>query len=294
MEKKTQPFTVNRRAFLTTTGGLLAGAAADGRSASSGAVEAQPEPEALWPEPIRQKRAAWWRDEGVVVAGDNWESLLPRLRAGSFDESQASMSYDEKMAVWRREHSEEMARRLKEMGFNFIMIPLYKGGGLKAERTSLEDAKRFTEICHRLGLRVGCYTTSGTILYEAMLAEHPEAKDWFAMDQNGRYVTYGPLYFRRYANRSHPGFRKFILELVRYAVREVKVDLLHFDNNTAMNLIRSSSSGNIFETSIRRKSGPADSGLRKWSASSLRLLRPSPMRTMETCSIATLSIIDVK
>jgi hypothetical protein len=232
MEKKTQPFTVNRRAFLTTTGGLLAGAAADGRSASSGAVEAQPEPEALWPEPIRQKRPAWWRDEGVVVAGDNWESLLPRLRAGSFDESQASMSYDEKMAVWRREHSEEMARRLKEMGFNFIMIPLYKGGGLKAERTSLEDAKRFTEICHRLGLRVGCYTTSGTILYEAMLAEHPEAKDWFAMDQNGRYVTYGPLYFRRYANRSHPGFRKFILELVRYAVREVKVDLLHFDNNT--------------------------------------------------------------
>jgi hypothetical protein len=63
MEKKTQPFTVNRRAFLTTTGGLLAGAAADGRSASSGAVEAQPEPEALWPEPIRQKRPAWWRDE---------------------------------------------------------------------------------------------------------------------------------------------------------------------------------------------------------------------------------------
>ena len=233
MSKPSERFTVSRREFLTTTGGLLAGSSAYGGVALSSAEETQPERSGTsLPEPIRQKRPAWWRNEGVTMAGDDWEALLPRLRAGSWDQSQKHMSYEEKMVIWRREHSEEIARRLKEMGFNFIMMPLYKGGGLKAERISMEDAKRFSEICHRLGLRVGCYTASGTILYESMLAEDPDAKDWFTLDRNGHYVPYGPLYFRRFANRSHPGFRNVMRELVRYAVQEVKVDLIHFDNYT--------------------------------------------------------------
>jgi hypothetical protein len=182
------------------------------------------------PEPVCQMRPAWWREAGVVMAGVDWESLLTRLRSGSFDWSQAFMTYEEKMAWWRTEHSEEVAQRLKEMGFNFVMIPLYKGGGLKAERTSMEDAKRFTAVCYKLGLRVGCYAFSGTILYESMLAENPEAEDWLTRDHNGRYVTYSSLYFRRWVNRSHPGVRALVRELVRFAVEEAKVDLIHFDN----------------------------------------------------------------
>ncbi len=231
MDKQPQRFSVSRREFLTTTGSLLAGASAYGKAAP-GFVTAEESKsvETSLPEPIRQKRPAWWRNEGLVMAGDDWEPLLPRLRAGSWDKSQEFMTYDQKMTIWRREHGEEIAQRLKEMGFNFIMIPLYKGGGLKAERTSMEDAKRFAAICHRLGLRVGTYTNSGTILYESMLAEDPDAKDWFTLDHKGDYVTYGSLYFRRYANRSHPGFRNLMRELVRYAVEEAKVDLVHLDN----------------------------------------------------------------
>lgn len=225
MKRESDVFAVNRREFLAATGGLFAGV-----SGLAGS-EARPASKSL-SEPQRQKRPAWWREQGLVMAGVDWESLLPRLRSGSFDSSQAFMSYDEKLALWRHEHSEEIAQRLKDMGFNFLMIPLHKGGGLKAERVSMEGTKRFTEICHRLGLRVGCYASSGTILYEAMLAENSEAKDWFALDQNGHYVTYGPLYFRRFANRSHPGFRKFMLDLVRFAAQEAKVDLIHFDNYT--------------------------------------------------------------
>ena len=231
MDKQSEKFRVSRREFLATTGSVLAGASAYGTVAPGLAANAPAEAaQTSLPEPIRQKRPEWWRSEGLVMAGDDWEPLLPRLRAGSWDRSQVHMTYEQKMAIWRREHSEEVAQRLKEMGFNFVMMPLYKGGGLKTERTSMEDAKRFAAICHRLGLRVGTYTTSGTILYESMLAEDPDAKDWFTLDHSGNYVTYGSLYFRRFANRSHPGFRNLMRELVRYAVEEVEVDLVHLDN----------------------------------------------------------------
>lgn len=231
MQKKPVSHGVNRRDFLGVTSGLLAVAP----SLAKGAAKAEGEPFNQFSNrpassaPV-QRRPAWWREEGLVMAGVDWESLLPRLRAGSFDRSETFMDYDEKMAIWRSEHSEEIARRLKDMGFNFLMIPLYKGGGLKAERTSMEGAKQFTKICHGLGLRVGCYTFSGTILYEPMLAENPDAKDWFTLDHNGRYVPYNSLYFRRFANRNHPGFRALAREIVRFAVEEAQVDLIHFDN----------------------------------------------------------------
>ena len=231
MDQKPTSHGVSRREFLGVTGGLLTtlpALASDTPEASAGIHN--PHSAAALAQAWGQSRPAWWRQEGVVMAGVDWESLLTRLRAGSYDFSQAFMSYDQKMAIWNQEHSEELARRLKEMGFNFLMIPLYKGGGLKAERTSMEDCKTFTQICHRLGLRVGCYTSSGTILYETMLAEHPEAKDWFTLDRSGKPVTWGPLYYRYWANRSHPGFRSLLREVVHFAVVEAKVDLVHFDN----------------------------------------------------------------
>ena len=229
-EKPITP-SVSRREFLGVGGGLLTTlpTLSSGASAAQAAVE-QLHAATAQNHPWRQNRPAWWRENGVVMAGVDWESLLTRLRAGSYDFSQAYMSYDQKMAIWNQEHSEALARRLKDMGFNFVMIPLYKGGGLKAERRSMEDAKAFTAVCHRLGMRVGCYTSSGTILYETMFAEHPEAKDWLTLDRSGKTVTWGPLYYRYWANRSHPGFRAILREVVHFAVLEAKVDLVHFDN----------------------------------------------------------------
>lgn len=231
LDKPPERLTVSRREFLTTTAGLVAGASTYDRAPLRSADQEQPNGSVIsLPEPTRQKRPAWWRNEGLAMVNDDWEPLLPRLRAGKWGGSQKNMTYEQMMMIWRREHSEQVASRLKAMGFNFIMIPLYKGGGLKSERTSMVDAKQFSEICHRLGLRVGTYTASGTILYESMLAEDSDARNWFTLDRNGNYVTYGDLYFRRYANRSHPGFRIVMRELVRYAVEEVNVDLIHFDN----------------------------------------------------------------
>jgi hypothetical protein len=231
MDQKTTSHSVSRREFLGVTGGLLTTVPALALDAPGAQVDVHAQrPVAAPAQPWRQNRPAWWREGGLVMAGVDWESLLTRLRAGSYDFSQAFMTYDEKMALWNSEHSEALARRLKEMGFNFLMIPLYKGGGLKAERASLDGAKSFTQIAHRLGLRVGCYTSSGTILYETMLAEHPEAKDWFTLDRSGQPVTWGPLYYRYWANRIHPGFRALLRELIHFAVAEAKVDLVHLDN----------------------------------------------------------------
>ena len=63
-----------------------------------------------------------------------------------------------------------------------------------------------------------------------MLAENPGARDWLLKDQNGNYTFYNGRYYRRWANRSHPGLRAHLREVVRYAVQEARVDLVHMDN----------------------------------------------------------------
>lgn len=172
----------------------------------------------------------WWLEDGLVMAGVDWESLLVRLRGGQPTFPENHLNYNDQLTVWHQEHSRAIAAKLKNMGFNFVMIPLHKGGGMNAERETLEAARQFTQVCHDLDLRVGCYTCSGTMLFEAMLSEHPEAKEWLVKDHDGKYVTYGPFYFRRWINRAHPGYQEFIRKLIRFAVIDVGVDLLHFDN----------------------------------------------------------------
>ncbi|HWQ53209.1 MAG TPA: beta-galactosidase trimerization domain-containing protein [Bryobacteraceae bacterium] len=179
---------------------------------------------AALPEPPRQLRPAWWRDEGIVVAG-SWEALPFRIRLGGPD------SYEEKAEGWRREQSEETLQRLKALGFNLIITSLYKGFGLEAEREGIEDAIKFSEACHRLGLRVGFYIFSGTIFYESLLAEEPGARDWLIRDHQGNPIPYNPRqYFRPWVNRSHPGVREHMRKLVRIAIEQGKADVLHFDN----------------------------------------------------------------
>lgn len=223
---------LNRRTFLAGAGSMLLASAATAEQTAGGTAAGTGGSSSVASAAIpHQKMPAWLKEEGLVMAGVDWESLLPRLRFRNFDlPGQPPIGYNRKVAVWRAEHSEAVARRLKQMGFNFLMIPLYKGGSLEAERTSMEDAKQFTKICHSLGLRVGCYAFSGTILYESMLAETPAASEWFTQNHSGQDVPYGSLYFRRYANRNHPGMRAFLRNIVHFAVVEAQVDLIHFDN----------------------------------------------------------------
>jgi len=172
------------------------------------------------------ERPAWLQKEGIVMAG-NWEPLLFRVRrdgARGYDPS------PDQLAAYAREHTPEMIAQLKALGVNFVMMHAYKGFGLAAERQSMADAVQFARLCHEAGLHVGVYNFSGAFGWELFFNEHPEATNWIVLDQAGKPVTYESAPYRYFWNRNHPDAQRFYQGLVRFAVRDVRADLLHFDN----------------------------------------------------------------
>ncbi len=172
------------------------------------------------------KRPAWLQREGVVMAG-SWEPLLFRVRR---DGSNGYEPTPEQLAAYAREHSPEMVAQLKALGVNFVMMHAYKGFGLGAERQSMADAVRFAQLCHDAGLHVGVYNFSGAFGWELFFNERPEARDWVILDRNGKPLTYDSAQYRYYWNRNHPGAQSFYQQLVRFAIRDIRADLIHFDN----------------------------------------------------------------
>ena len=172
------------------------------------------------------QRPAWLERDGIVMAG-SWEPLPFRVRR---DGSDGYTPTAEQRAGYLREHSPEMIARLKDIGVNFVMMHCYKGGGLEAERESMADAVRFARLCHEAGLRVGVYNYSGAFIWELFFKEMPQARDWVVHDENGEPRQYGRATYRYYWSRNHPDAQEFYRGLVRFAVDEMGVDLIHFDN----------------------------------------------------------------
>jgi hypothetical protein len=176
--------------------------------------------------PVDQ-RPDWIERDGIVMAG-SWEPLLFRVRR---DGSEGYSPTAEQRAAYEREHSPEMVAELKALGVNFIMMHCYKGAGLQAERESMADAVKFAQLCRDSGLRVGVYNYSGAFLWEPLFKETPEAKDWVLLGADGQPLTYGGGAAYRYRwNRNHAGAEAFYRQIARFAVNEIKADLLHFDN----------------------------------------------------------------
>ena len=171
------------------------------------------------------ERPEWLGRDGIVMAG-SWEPLVFRVRR----DGTSYVPTPEQRAAWDREHSLEMVERLKTLGVNFVMMHCYKGAGLDAERESMADAVKFSELCHGAGLRVGVYNFSGAFLWEPFLRENPRARDWVALDLQGQPVTYGAAQYRYYWNRNHPQAEAFYRGLVAFALKDIKTDLVHFDN----------------------------------------------------------------
>lgn len=172
------------------------------------------------------KRPDWLRREGLVMAG-SWEPLLFRVRR---DGSPGYVPSEQQQADYLREHSPEMIARLKDLGVNFVMAHAYKGAGLAAERSSMADAAAFAKRCHEAGLHVGVYLGSGTLLWELLFREVPQAKDWVLLDPDGAPLTYGRATWRYFWNRNHPEGAAYHRQAVRYAVEQIGADLIHFDN----------------------------------------------------------------
>jgi hypothetical protein len=176
--------------------------------------------------PVDQ-RPDWLARDGIVMAG-SWEPLLFRVRR---DGGEGYSPTAEQRAAYMREHSPEMIAELKALGVSFIMMHCYKGAGLEAERESMADAVKFSQLCRESGLRVGVYNFSGAFLWEPLFKETPQAKDWVLLGSDGQPLTYGGGAAYRYRwNRNHAGAEAFYRQLVRFAVNDIKADLLHFDN----------------------------------------------------------------
>lgn len=173
------------------------------------------------------QRPAWLQRDGIVMAG-NWEPMSYRLRG---EGGKYRPPTPEESAAYALEQSPEMITRLKALGVNFVMMHCYKGCGLENERESMADAVRFAKLCHDAGVRVGVYNFSGAFLYESFFSEVPQARDWILLDEKGAPYTYGHRNpYRYYWDRNHPDAQAFYHNLVKFAVEDIKTDLVHFDN----------------------------------------------------------------
>ena len=172
------------------------------------------------------KRPEWLRRDGIVMAG-SWEPLLFRVRRdGAPDYTPTA----EQRAAYEREHSPEMVAKLKALGVNFVMMHCFKGGGLEAERGSMADAVKFAKLCRDAGLRVGVYSDSSTLMWDLFFKEVPQAKDWIVLNADGKPITYGNATYRYWRNRNHPDALAYYRNIMRFAVEDIKADLIHLDN----------------------------------------------------------------
>ena len=171
-------------------------------------------------------RPSWVSEDGIIMAG-SWEPLFFRVRRDGADGY--SPTEDQRLA-YEREQSQEMVTALKKLGVNFVMMHCYKGAGLGTEHDSMQDAARFSQKCHGAGLKVGVYAGSGTLLWEPLFKEAPGAKDWVLLGEGGEPMTYENAPYRYYWNRHHPAAREYHEKVLTFAIKEIKADLIHFDN----------------------------------------------------------------
>jgi len=128
--------------------------------------------------------------------------------------------------------TEDVILRLKERGVNLVIGPFYFGFGVAAEQESMENAVRLSALCHKHDMKFGAYVqTTGSIMFETFFLEVPEAREWVSRDQDGNIPRYGSADWRYIPCLNCEPYWQYIEDKVlRYALENVKPDLVHFDN----------------------------------------------------------------
>ncbi len=165
------------------------------------------------------ERPSWLKD-GIVMVG-SWEPLTFLLRRGGQEADAAER--------WRRERKPESVRRLKELGVNLAIVNFHKGFGIKTEAADIEATRAFVQLAHSHGIKVGGYIGC-TMFYETFFSEEPGARDWMQVDEWGHPIYYNrEQTFRYRACFNNPNHQAFIRNLLRIGIRDLKLDLIHFD-----------------------------------------------------------------
>ncbi len=165
----------------------------------------------------------WLRTTPLFTVGHH-EPLIFRRRRGRTRVDEAKR--------FEAEHSVRNLRRLKREGVNLIRTHFFKGFGLQAEREEIELTKEMARNAHELGIRIETYIQFGSIMYETFFLEKPEARGWIQIDQDGRpmRLCYEAQSFRFLPCYNNEGWLRYMEEVVRVAVEEVKADIIAFDN----------------------------------------------------------------
>ena len=166
---------------------------------------------------------SWLSERPLIIVG-SWDDMpIFRNRVGG-----GTVGDEED---YRRQHTEEAVAKLKDLGVTMAIIDFFKGFGLQAERSHIDDAIKLAALCHRYDIKVGVYVGS-TIAYETFLLEAPEAAEWFVPDYLGKPVIYARQTFRKRVYFMHPGYREYVQRVLKVAIEEVHADLIHFDNTS--------------------------------------------------------------
>jgi len=138
------------------------------------------------------------------------------------------------MPQWyERMRSEETVKWLADIGVNLVSTCWFKGFGLQAEAQEMERSARFTDLCHRHGIRVLGYHQSTTLCWEALLDEAPNAEDWVQRQADGSLMCYGggSAYWRWMACIRNEEHRAYLERVVRKCLEEGKMDGIEWDGN---------------------------------------------------------------
>jgi hypothetical protein len=173
----------------------------------------------------RFKRGPAWLAETPLVLSGNHDSIpiFLRRRGGGLVGAVKEQ--------FEEAHSEEFARKIKAAGITLWITWYYKGFGIEAEKEYMQVTRNFVPILKKYGIRVGVYIGS-TMAYETFLVERPDAQDWIVPDYLGKPVIYFDQTFRKRVYFMHPGYVEYMKRIVRSAVVDAKVDLIHFDNTS--------------------------------------------------------------
>jgi len=196
--------------FVARNAPLLMPLAAGG--ARGAAIERDPVQEPLY--------WSWW----------GWEPLAHYRRAGgvvgAVDTKAPGLErwYD-------RLHSEEIVRKMADIGVNLGITHFFKGFGLMAEREEQKRTAALVKIAHEHGVKVLGYCQSRSLYHETFLAEEPRAEAWISLDEKGKLRTWGRSTYRWAPCILSREFRDYMKRAIRVGLEEVNLDGLHFDND---------------------------------------------------------------
>jgi len=131
---------------------------------------------------------------------------------------------------YRRITTEDFMKIYADIGITNIYPYFFKGFGLKIERRHFPSLKKIIDNAHKYGITVAPYAQFNSIMYEAILDEVPEAKEWRRVSNAGISATYGEQDFRWKPCPSHRGFVNYLKKVIHACIVELGCDGIFFDN----------------------------------------------------------------